>query len=119
MAYQYRGTGRDVEEPTPIRSGKLTGFDPSACGTYAGYRRHRKHNIPACQDCKDAQAAYSRARYTPAPKPVFRDDACGTWAGWQRHIKYDVEPCEPCRAATREYQRIWRATRKQQRARAA
>lgn len=112
MAYQYKGAIRDVEEPTPIRATKLDGFDPSACGTYAGYRRHQKHNVPACRDCRDAMAAYSRDRYQPRPPKTFNPDACGTWKGWQRHQYHDVPPCEACMAASREYQRDRRVARK-------
>jgi hypothetical protein len=112
MAYQYRGTVHDVEEPTPILALKHDGFDPSACGTYAGYRRHQKWDVPACQGCKDAMAAYTRSRYVPAPPKVFNPDACGTWAGFGRHQYHGVPPCEPCREASRVYQRAWRASRK-------
>lgn len=113
MAYQWKGAVRAIEEETaPERPRKLTGFDPSACGTNAGYNRHRKHGVPACRDCKDAQAAYHRDRYQRKPKATFSPDACGSWAGWQRHVKFNVEPCEACRVAAREYQRAWRAARK-------
>ena len=114
MAYRYGGNVHDINTPipSPPRPQKLDGFDPSACGTYAGYRRHQDHSVPACQDCKDAMAAYSRGRYQPKRPPEkrgFNPDACGTWAGWGRHKYYGVEPCEPCREASREYQRLWRA----------
>lgn len=112
MGYTYKGTLRDVEDPTPIRIQKLDGFDPSACGTYAGYRRHQKHSVPACQDCKAAMAAYTRSRYVPAVPKTFNPDACGTWAGWNRHQYHDVPLCEPCREASRAYQRERRVARK-------
>lgn len=109
MAYQYRGTIRDIEEPTPTRARKLTGFDPSACGEYRGYRRHQKHGVPACDPCLAAMAAYSRDRYQKRPKRTFNPDACGSWKGWQRHQYHDVPPCDACMAAAREYQRQYRA----------
>lgn len=114
MAYTYRGNVHDANEPlpTPIRPRKLHSFDPGACGTYAGYRRHQTHNVPACQGCKDAMAAYSRDRYQPKERKTFRADACGTWAGWHRHNYYNIPACEPCKDAAREYQRHYRATRK-------
>lgn len=109
MAYQYRGTVRDVEETPAPRPLKLTGFDPSACGEYRGYRRHQKHNVPACDPCKAAMAAYSRDRYQARPPKTFNPDACGSWKGWQRHQYHDVPPCEACREASRVYQRERRA----------
>lgn len=115
MGYQYRGTVRDVDEPTPSRPQKLTGFDPSVCGTYAGYRRHQKWGVPACRPCMEGQAAYSRDRYVKRPPKTFNPDACGTWTGWNRHRYYDVPACEACREASREYQRARRIARKQAR----
>jgi len=107
MAYVYGGTIRDAATPlpAPTRPQNPDSFDPSACGTYAGYARHRKHNIPACQDCKDAMATYSRDRYQPKKPRGFRADACGTWAGWHRHRYHGVPICERCKAAAREFQR--------------
>ena len=112
MAYKYRGTNHTIEDLTPSSPRKLDGFDPSACGTYAGYRRHQKWDVPACQDCKDAMAAYSRDRYVKRPAKTFNPDACGTWTGWQRHRYHDVPMCDGCREASREYQRQYRARRK-------
>jgi hypothetical protein len=109
MAYTYGGNVRDIEEAPAPRTPKLNGFDPSACGTYAGYRRHQKHGVPACRDCLDAMAAYSRDRYQPRPPKTFNPDACGTWKGWQRHRYHDVPTCAACQAAAREYQRERRA----------
>ena len=109
MAYQYRGTIRDIEEAPAPRTRKLNGFDPSACGEYRGYRRHQTRGVPACDPCLAAMAAYSRDRYTPRPPKTFNPDACGTWKGWQRHQYHDVPTCEACQAAAREYQRARRA----------
>lgn len=112
--YIYKGTGHDVIEAEPVRTKPIREFDPSACGTYAGYARHLRYRIPACEDCRDAQRAYDRTRYryTKKPKTVFADDACGTWGGYQRHVKFKVTPCEACKQASREYQKQWRDSRK-------
>lgn len=115
MAYQYRGTTFEEIEETPNRPQKHHGFDPDACGTYAGYRRHQKWGVPACQECRDAMAAYSRDRYVKRPPKSFNPDACGTWTGWQRHNYYGVPPCEACREAGRDYQRQYRAKRRAER----
>lgn len=116
MGYAYRGTTFDTDEPAPARTRKLTGFDPSACGEYRGYRRHQKHGVPACDPCLAAMAAYSRDRYTPRPPKMFNPDACGTWTGWQRHKYHDVPLCDACREVgrvnQREYQRAYRARKK-------
>lgn len=123
MAYIYGGTKHDLAEPVapPVQSGrgrKFTGFDPSACGTYAGYGRHIKWGVPPCQDCRDAMAEYSRNRYRPKKSgPGFRDDACGTWAGWQRHHYYNVPVCAGCHESGREYQAERRRARKAERSR--
>jgi len=122
VGYKYAGKDNDVEEPTPITRKSRTNqsvFDPAKCGTYAGYRQHQKHDTPACRDCKDAQAAYSRDYHErrggrPAPKVLtFNPDACGTYAGWTRHLRSDVKACGPCHRAWLEYRRAWRAARKE------
>lgn len=45
--------------------GKGSGRKPEPCGTRASYRRHLKNGETPCQPCKDANAAYKRARYKP------------------------------------------------------
>lgn len=110
--YQYRGEIRDVTPEPRQRPAKMTGFDPSACGTYAGYRRHQKWGVPYCQDCRTAMAAYSRDRYQPATPKTFTGEACGTWAGRRQHDYYGVPACEPCKAAARVYQAQWRARKR-------
>lgn len=47
-----------------IRSGEHTarsGFSDDACGTYAGYCRHLRHDVPMCDPCADARRAYKSA----------------------------------------------------------
>lgn len=112
MGYVYRGDKHDVD--TPPRTNKHHGFDPSACGTYAGYRRHQKWGVPACQDCKDAQAAYSRDYWhhrgtRPTRIDVFDPSACGTHAGYRRHTRSDVPPCRACLTAYADYMHHYRA----------
>lgn len=115
MAYSYKGTIHDLDTPAPkpVTQGKHYGFDPSACDTYAGYRRHQKWGVPACQPCKDAMAAYSRDRYQPKQPKAFDPSACGTWAGWSRHRYHDVPLCDPCKTAANDYQRQYRTTRRE------
>jgi hypothetical protein len=108
MAYRYNGKGRN-EDGTPPRPRIPGQFDPSACGTYKGYRRHTVHNVPICRDCRAACAAYSRSRYKPKPPRGFTTEACGTWAGRRRHDYYNIPVCDACRAAASEYQRRRRA----------
>lgn len=125
MAYQYRGTIRDVEEIPAPRPLKLDGFDSSACGEYRGYRRHQKWGVPACQPCLDAMAAYSREYYKKrGGRPRHRAKAerlksgpkaihgtgCGSPAGYQKHYRDDTPVCGACRRAMSEY----RATLKTQ-----
>lgn len=47
---------------------RLKRFDPSACGTTAGYSRHRNHGVPLCQPCRDAKNKYDRQRYAGGSK---------------------------------------------------
>jgi hypothetical protein len=35
-------------------------FDPSRCGTRAGYQQHYRHRIPACLPCRSANAEHGR-----------------------------------------------------------
>lgn len=104
MAYKYRGTIRDVDEPAPADP---TVFDPSKCGSIAGHKRHRKFGSQPCRPCKDAFNAYYRdlrvRRKAGLVVRAFRDDKCGSLAGYSRHVRHDVPVCGPCREARREY----------------
>ena len=85
--YTYRGTGRDEltafmdDEPDPSFG---TGRAASAqCGTTAGYRRHRRHGEPACQDCLAAERLRSYGRKSRW-NAVHLDNGngsprCGVW----------------------------------------
>jgi hypothetical protein len=41
---------------------RLRPFEPSTCGTTAGYKRHLNHGVPLCQACRDAKNRYDRER---------------------------------------------------------
>ena len=132
MAYQYRGTIRDVTEPQPepakSRPKSKPGpkprpgiFDPAKCGTYAGYKQHGAYGIEACQPCKDANAASSRS-YEARLKAGgvrrhgrgFQPDACGTRAGYCRHQRHKVPACGPCAEASRIYTAEHRAKKRKE-----
>ena len=63
MAYQYRGTVRDVEPatytppPVPAEKPKRT---LKGCGTNAGYFYHKNKGTEPCQPCRDANNAWRR-----------------------------------------------------------
>lgn len=110
--YKYGGKPAEKTIPRPRIPGQ---FDPSACGTYAGYRRHKVANIPVCENCRTACVEYFRARRAnnpPTPRRGFTTEKCGTPAGRKRHDYHNTPPCDPCKNAATEYQRKWRATRK-------
>jgi hypothetical protein len=117
MAYTYKGTVRDLEEDHQPQRQRVGAFDPSKCGTYAGYRAHQTYGVPACQDCKDAQAAYTRdyiERRGGWPQPTtqeFKPGACGTYAGFTRHKRAGDAPCSKCREAYALYMRDYRQRR--------
>lgn len=111
MAYQYRGKLRGIE-PEP---------DASKCGTYAGYRQHRRDQEPVCDPCRTAQAEYSRDyhRRTSGKAPEDRitprrgkgkAGGCGTHAGHAAHRRLGTKPCEPCRLAYNAYKKLRRIT---------
>lgn len=49
--YIYRGI---PPSPEPV-------FDPSKCGTPAGYEQHRRHGQERCRNCLDAYNVYRNA----------------------------------------------------------
>ena len=117
MAYKYRGTVRDVEEEQPNRQ-RIGAFDQAKCGTYAGDRAHQTDCVPACQDCKDAQAAYTRdyierrGGWPQRTDAEFKPGACGTYAGYMRHKRSSGKTCTKCREAYTGYMREYRAQRR-------
>lgn len=129
MAYRYRGTVHDLNEPIrtiyPARKPPQQRKDAGtgcgvAIGTPAGYKRHQKANENACDPCKEALAEYSRdyrAKIRSGERFVrkgFTPDRCGTYAGYIHHGRQDVPACKPCLKAYREYMADYRANRKQQ-----
>ena len=56
--YVYRGNQPD--KTTKPRQKKE--FDPSKCGTYAGYRQHTNHGVPHCDRCRAALSEYVAER---------------------------------------------------------
>ena len=38
-------------------------FDPSKCGTYAGYRQHDRYDVPKCLPCKAQKSIRDAAAY--------------------------------------------------------
>lgn len=81
----------------------------AACGTPAGYARHRNDGEEYCEDCRAAKRA-ERASATPAShrKPIDH----GTRRGYRQHLYRNNPPCDPCRAAELAYQRQRYAKRK-------
>lgn len=63
--YIYRGDQpeppRKAHAPRSGRPRTQAMFDPSKCGTRAGYGQHRRHGQEPCPPCRVANAAYSRA----------------------------------------------------------
>jgi len=118
MAYQYRGTVREVEDYYQPQRQRAGAFDPSKCGTYAGYRAHQTYRVPACRECKDAQSSYTRdyierrGGWPQTTTQEFKPGACGTYAGYTRHKRSGGKPCPKCREAYTGYMREYRAQRK-------
>lgn len=115
MAYKYGGTIRDIEpdlEPAAVKV-----FNPSKCGTEAGWKRHRAFGNDACRPCKDAINAYHRdyqARRRAGIVMVreFNPDMCGTTTGYSRHKRHDVPTCRPCLDARAVYKNDYNASRR-------
>ena len=65
MSYVYRGdepfTPNAPHAPRSGRPRRDTVFDPSKCGSRAGYAQHRRHDQDPCLPCRVANAAYQRA----------------------------------------------------------
>lgn len=61
--YKYGGTDFTVTEPKarhrPPQGPHL--FNPSLCGTNAGYHQHNRHGQDRCEPCKQAHRAYDAA----------------------------------------------------------
>jgi hypothetical protein len=84
----------------------------AACGTQAGYKRHRRLGEDACESCKAAERErtrlYSEKRRREAgilPKGA----RCGTSGGYRSHKSKGEPPCPECRDARNAYQREYYA----------
>jgi hypothetical protein len=101
--------------PAPLKAAPV--FDPSRCGTPAGYKQHRKHGTPQCDGCLAGNAAYSREyrdrrKRGPVLVKGFKPDKCGSYAGYARHLAAGLPPCTPCAVAHADYMHAYRAARK-------
>lgn len=78
----------------------------AACGTPAGYYRHRRENTDPCDGCRKAHNDARTADYNaPVKRPrQLKSIAHGTPQGARQHY-YRKEPvCADCREAEREAQ---------------
>lgn len=108
MAYVYKGKLRGIESAP----------EASKCGTYAGYRQHRRDKTAVCDPCRVAQSEYSREymlrmRAKDREEPARRRGkgqagGCGTYAGHSAHRRLGTKPCEPCRLAYNAYKKTRR-----------
>lgn len=97
-----------------VRSPKTRSSAPAECGTEAGYKRHRRHDEPTCEDCRRAvrDAQTDRAARHAAGTPVAtraKVAPCGTPAGYARHRNKGEDACDRCTAANRNYLQAHRA----------
>lgn len=86
----------------------------AACGTPAGYYRHRRENTTPCDACRRANNDAKNADYNaPVKRPrQLKPIAHGTYRGARQHY-YRKEPlCADCRQADRDYQNTAKKTRR-------
>lgn len=57
MAYVFKGKDKYVPPAKPLT------FNPTKCGTRAGYRQHQNHGIYICDKCRAANSEYMKAYY--------------------------------------------------------
>lgn len=111
MAYFYRGTN------TADEAGEYT-HDPLRCGTFEGYRKHKRNQETICPPCREAKRVKSAADYAKktadreANPPVFDPSKCGTYAGYRQHVRHKNTKCEPCRESYKAYMADYREKRK-------
>jgi hypothetical protein len=80
----------------------------AACGTPAGYNKHRRDKTPTCDPCREAHRLdmLQRRRAKGIQPPRLAEH--GTISAYRRHHRHHEEPCDPCREAwnkhNREYQ---------------
>lgn len=86
----------------------------AACGTPAGYYRHRREGDAACDACRRANTEAKNADYNaPVKRPrQLKPIAHGTHQGARQH-RYRKEPlCEACRRAANDYQNAAKKARR-------
>lgn len=73
----------------------------AACGTPAGYYRHRRENTAPCDACRQANTEAKTADYNaPVKRPrQLKPIAHGTPQGARQHYYRKTPLCEPCRTA--------------------
>ena len=69
------------------------------CGTYGGYRAHKKRGEEPCEECRAAKRESLRIYRRRKGQPPFVPPKCGTRGGYRRHKRLGEEPCEECRMA--------------------
>lgn len=86
----------------------------AACGTPAGYYRHRRENTPICDACRAANTEAKNANYNaPVRRPQqLKPINHGTPQGARQHY-YRREPvCPECREAERAGQNARKRARR-------
>ncbi|WP_060886210.1 hypothetical protein [Streptomyces caniscabiei] len=86
----------------------------AACGTAAGYYRHRRENTDPCDACRTANTEAKTADYNaPVKRPSqLKPIAHGTYRGARQHY-YRREPvCAQCRQAERAHQNAAKKARR-------
>ena len=88
------------------------GMIKAACGTSAGYRKHKRDGENACPDCMRASRDASREARKNLPRNPQKPAECGTAGGYRRHLKAGEEVCAPCRTAMQDYNNLAKAIRR-------
>jgi hypothetical protein len=98
LADPARAAGRLFTDQQPKRA-------EAACGTRAGYERHRRLKEPTCGACKAAERERWRQRRAAASGTDTageRTVRCGTASGYERHRRRHEAACLECRVAKTE-----------------
>lgn len=61
-AKPYRWRGTPGWNPAAVLPERRPVTIPAACGTYAGYQRHRRAQEDACEACRDAARVVRKAQ---------------------------------------------------------
>ncbi|MEU5595708.1 hypothetical protein [Streptomyces sp. NPDC020298] len=86
----------------------------AACGTPAGYYRHRREGDEICDACRQANTDAKNASYAaPVKRPrQLKPIAHGTIRGARQHYYRKDPPCPECLQAQREYQNAVKQARR-------